>query len=444
MSNKDIEGNHDTTALYDAVANAGLLKSIDLGVWDIWRDCAAGVGGLSEDEVNDLIKDAIEALPIGIDWKEAIDAGDKATKQAAMDYTDSQSMWILAESGNQISNGLASASIYTDDEIKKANKYTTDVAESTLFEANTYTDNRFAAMPLITPNAAVDSIAKRSPAGTLSATPAQEDGNCTTLGQMKVRESDLLTLAKGYSDDLAGQTWRDSRDYTDMLVQNQYAHITVGDKDTLAAAKAYTDTEISHQVDYTNVGDEQTLSNAKSYTDSEVVKASVQSTNLLNETAEAIVEGAKTRWEAADKSVLEATKVAYLKGTLTHVNEATLGPVATVVNDPGTSRTVLKLPQSSTVPDGFTQRVLNITGVLGSSEWASQCRVHLDEEDYTLGYQVHTSKSEISNSFVLDEGGFATVVLDKKAKKWFYLGVGTTPNENKGPTGRLPEGDLPE
>ena len=435
-----ISGNMETTALYDAVSNVGVLRALSLGEWDKWRDCKLGNGeggGVSIDDVNYLIQEAIETLPEqtdwssdiisgddktlaeskaytydaikhiptydwnidirqgdmdtllnanlqadqkikssemtqysiimhdsksytdaeiakipvggeGKDWQSIIDFGDKNTKQAAENYTDSQSTWVLTEAGNQISNGLASASIYTDQEITKA---------------KTYTDDEIAAVKVD-----YKLIAAR------------------TLTESKAYTDVRITEANHYAEVQAGQAWVDSKDYV-----NQ---------------------ELANQMNYVNSGDAQTLAQANAYTDSKVASG----LSSLKETVEAYT---------------DSTNLAFRRGSLTTTANTTDRNVLLVANDPETARSVLELGKTADLNDGLFQHVMNCTGNPESSVWSSSLRVHLSQEDYDLGYKMYGPKGAVSNSIVMLPGSTMTIVLDKVNKKWWYSGINLEVSDSK-------------
>lgn len=426
-----------------------------------------GEGGLTEAEVKALIDAAIAALelPEADQWKAYVDKGDQDTLQSAGEQANNavESLRVTMEHKDTVV--LDSANIYTDEAIAKIPIKDWE-GDFTRIEQNI--DELYNVV-----NSTAD------PQVSIDKAKAEAIAHTDTVAadlRSEFNSADVAVLggSKSYTDAQLKTAKENSERYTDQMVDYSMSQMQGQISAGTASATIYADEQIaildgsvdarmsdlnqslqasilSSALDtqalagqHADMGDTFVLEAANKYTDEKVATAATASTNLLNETMEAVVEGAKTRWEAADKSILEATQIAYRKGTLAGELSAAAAPVALAANDSKTARTTLRVPASSGLPDGFTQQVLNVTGVVGSDEWSSQCRVHLDEADYAEGYKVHTTRSLISNSFVLDIGGYATLVLDKTKKVWFYLGNKTSPNDLQAPTSRVPEGDLPE
>lgn len=428
---------------------------------------SGGEGGITEAEVQALIDAAIAGLelPEAEQWKAYVDKGDQDTLQSAGEQANNavESLRVAMEHKDTVV--LDSANIYTDEAIAKIPIKDWE-GDFTRIEQNI--DELYNVV-----NSTPD------PQGSIDKAKAEAIAHTDTVAadvRSEFNSADVAVLAgsKSYTDAQLKTAKENSERYTDQMVDYSMSQMQGQISAGTAAATIYADEQIAildGSVDarmsdlnqsvqasilssaadtqaiagqHADMGDTFVLEAANQYTDEKVATAATESTKLLNETMEAVVAGAKTRWEAGDKTVLEATQIAYRKGTLAGELSATAAPVALAANDSKTARTTLRVPASSGLPDGFTQQVLNVTGVVGSDEWSSQCRVHLDEADYAEGYKVHTTRSLISNSFVLDIGGYATLVLDKTKKVWFYLGNKTSPNDLQAPTSRVPEGDLPE
>ena len=566
-----IGDNPETTELYDAVSNVGVLRALSLGEWDKWRDCKLGSGtggGVTIDDVNDLIQQAIEELPVaqdwsldintgdattlsaskaytddairyiptydwgvdikqgdadtllnanfqaeqkiknsemtqysiimhatktytddqldvakeytdveiaklpaGTDWQAAIDLGDKNTKQAAEQYTDNQSMWIMAEAGNQISNGLASATIYTDEQVgelrdlmneqienghvsavamsrlytddeiaavktdynllanqtlstskeytdvkfKAANKYAEDCAEGASFDAYTYTDNRFANIPLMTPNAIGDSLAKRSSIGTLAASPAQTDADLTTLGQVKTRELDVLNASKTHANNAAGQAWIDSKDYT-----NQ---------------------ELGNQMNYVNIGDQQTLYEAKSYTDSKnkdwqptIDAVKTQLTDALT-TSNTLLQSAQKKGdeEAVNSSRVVTFYVPKLEGEV----DITGKTVVSIYTNEAGSRGVVVLPHPADVQAGQKCTLVSLAGLVNATEFASSTRAKV-ADDETRPYKFRSAKRVDLTSVVVYPDCYGEFYSDGKEYWHFVALTGHAASQNQSKEGDVP------
>lgn len=347
-----------------------------------------------------------------VDWQPQLDA----VSTMSVNYTDSTAADLRSEFNSADVAVLSASKSYTDAQLKTAKE-----------NSERYTDNMV--------EYGISQMQGQISAGTASATIYADQQIAILDGSVDARMSDLSQSLQASISSSAADTQALAGQHADM-----------GDTFVLEAANKYTDDKYAAVKDWKEEleeGDRVTLAAADDFTLAAVKDAAVESTKLLNETMEAVISGAVERWEAGDKTVLEATQVAYRKGTFTTPTGATAAPVSLAASDAGNSRTTLKLPAASSVPDGFSQQVLNITGITGSDDWSSQCRVHLDETDYAEGYKVHTTRSVISNSFVLGVGGFATVVLDKTKKVWFYLGVATSPNDSLTPNGRNPDTDPP-
>lgn len=454
-------------------------------------------GGLTEAEVKALIDAAIAALelPEEDQWKTYVDKGDQDTLQSAGEQANNavESLRVAMEHKDTVV--LDSANIYTDEAIAKIpvkdweGDFTRieqnidelyNVVNSTpdpqgsidkakaeaIADANLYTDGKLADLTVVDWQPQLDAVSTMSVNYT--------DSTAADLrSEFTSADVAVLSASKSYTDAQLKTAKENSERYTDNMVEYGMGQMQGQISAGTASATIYADQQIAildGSVDarmsdlsqslqasisssaadtqalagqHADMGDTFVLQAANQYTDEKVASAATASTSLLNETMEAVIAGAVERWEAGDKTVLEAAQVAYRKGTFTTPTGATAAPVSLAASDAGNSRTTLKLPAASSVPDGFSQQVLNITGIAGSDEWSSQCRVHLDETDYAEGYKVHTTRSVISNSFVLGVGGFATVVLDKTKKVWFYLGVVTTPNDSLTPNGRNPDTDPP-
>lgn len=533
-----IGDNPETTELYDAVSNVGVLRALSLGEWDKWRDCKLGSGtggGVTIDDVNDLIQEAIEELPAaqdwtldistgdattlseskaytddaikympmydwgtdikqgdmdtlmnansyaeqslrnsemtqysiimydsrnytdgqiiiakdytdaeiaklpaGTDWQAAIDLGDKNTKQAAEQYTDNQSMWILTEAGNQISNGLASATIYTDDEIaavktdynllanqtlstskeytdvkfKAANKYAEDCAEGASFDAYTYTDNRFANIPLMTPNAISDSLAKRSSIGTLAATPAQTDADLTTLGQVKTRELDVLNASKTHANTVAGQAWTDSKDYTNQELGNQMNYVNIGDQQTLYEAKSYTDSK--------NKDWQPTIDAVKT----QLTEALTTSNTLLQSAQK------KGDEEAVNSSRVVTFYVPKLEGEV----DITGKTVVSIYTNVEGSRGVVTLPHPADVQVGQKCTLVSLAGLVNATDFASSTRAKVSDDE-TRPYKFRSAKSVDLTSVVVYPGCYGEFYSDGKEYWHFVALTGHAASQNQSKEG---------
>lgn len=418
-------------------------------------------GGLSEAEVKALIDTAIAGieLPEEDKWKSYVDKGDEATLQTAGETAINAVEGLRTTMDHNDQVVLDAANSYTDQAIANIPtqpeydwQVEIDKASVSSFDAaKKYTDDSIAALPAH-PDWAGDferieenigeiyNVLNSLPDPQPAIDKAKDEAIAAAKEYTDAVALDTLTLAAGHADQGDTYVLEAANAFTVEEIgklpaaKDWQPTIDEGDSATIKAAEAFAEAQSDNAV--------KTL---KAFAESLVEAAETASTNLLNETMEAGLLGAKSRWEEGDKAVLDVAQVANNKGTLITPNTFNAGPVAIAASDAGESRTTMSLPSAASVPDGFTQQVLNVTGVAGSTEWAAACRVHCALADYEDGYTVHTSRSVVSNSFVLAEGGFATVVLDKTNKKWFYLGVGTSPNTSKGPTnGRLPVGDLPE
>lgn len=423
-------------------------------------------GGLTEAEVKALIDAAIAALelPEEDQWKTYVDKGDQDTLQSAGEQANNavESLRVAMEHKDTVV--LDSANIYTDEAIAKIPIKDWE-GDFTRIEQNI--DELYNVVnSTADPQVSIDKAKAEAIAHTDTvAADLRSEFNSADVA--------VLSASKSYTDAQLKTAKENSERYTDNMVEYGISQMQGQISAGTAAATIYADQQIAildGSVDarmsdlsqslqasisssaadtqalagqHADMGDTFVLQAANQYTDEKVASAATASTSLLNETMEAVIAGAVERWEADDKTVLEAAQVAYRKGTFTTPTGATAAPVSLAASDAGNARTTLRLPAASSVPDGFTQQVLNITGIVGSDEWSSQCRVHLDDEDYAEGYKVHTTRSVISASFVLGVGGFATVVLDKTKKVWFYLGIATSPNDGMSPTGKKPESDPP-